>query len=316
MDNELQALYDSVNKAYQTTSNAPNIMQITPDPEIHSKTVEETSFLSFLRMKGREESANTSKVSFLEETPGNAASVIAETGDIPDYAVTAYTEYPETMRTIATGFKVSFMAQMGTTAADILQTEISRGYTLVNNKMDYLLLNGNSTTNELEFDSVWSDSDVNTVDNDGEALSEDNIDDLLTTIKGEGGSPDVIVTDSFVAKQLKKIAAPYRRYNDKIDIGLGFRVITYEALNGRELTILVDENVPTETTGSGSSATTEHAMLALDSSTIKIKTLLPPSLFDLPSSNLAYNKAVATFTVAHNLAPWKNGAITGIGAGE
>ena len=314
MDNELQALYDSVNKAYQTTSNAPNIMQITPDPEIHSKTVEETSFLSFLRMQNREEQVNTSKVSFIEETPGNTASVIAETGDIPDYAVTAYTEHPETMRTIATGFKVSFMAQMGTTARDILQTEISRGYTLVNNKHDYLLLNGDSTTNPLEFDKVWKD--VNTEDNDGAALTEDAIDDLLGEIKAEGGSPDVIVTDSFVAKQLKKIAAPYRRYNDKVDIGLGFRVITYESLNGRELTILVDENVPTTTKGSGASATTEHAMMAFDSSTLKIKTLLPPSLFDLPSSNLAYNKAVATFTVAHNLAPWKSGVITGIGAGE
>lgn len=312
MDNELKSLYESVNKAIQATTNAPNIMQITPDPEIHSKTVEETSFLSFLRMQNREEMVNTSKVSFLEETPGNTASVIAETANIPDYAITAYTEVAETMRTIATGFKVSYMAQMGTTAADILQTEISRGYTLVNNKMDYLLLNGNSTSNALEFDSVWSDSDVNTADLDGDALTEDNIDDLLGEIKNQGGSPDVIVTDSFVAKQLKKIAAPYRRYNDKIDIGLGFKVITYESLNGRELTILVDENVPTEGTG----ANETHAMLALDSSTIKIKTLLPPSLFDLPSSNLSYNKAVATFTVAHNLAPWKNGAITGIGAGE
>ena len=312
MDNELKSLYESVNKAIQATTNAPNIMQITPDPEIHSKTVEETSFLSFLRMQNREEMVNTSKVSFLEETPGNTASVIAETANIPDYAITAYTEVAETMRTIATGFKVSYMAQMGTTAADILQTEISRGYTLVNNKMDYLLLNGNSTSNALEFDSVWSDSDVNTADLDGDALTEDNIDDLLGDIKNQGGSPDVIVTDSFVAKQLKKIAAPYRRYNDKIDIGLGFKVITYESLNGRELTILVDENVPTEGTG----ASETHAMLALDSSTIKIKTLLPPSLFDLPSSNLSYNKAVATFTVAHNLAPWKNGAITGIGAGE
>jgi hypothetical protein len=180
--------------------------------------------------------------------------------------------------------------------------------------MDYLLLNGDSTTNALEFDKVWKE--VNTEDNDGAALTEDAIDDLLGEIKAEGGSPDVIVTDSFVAKQLKKIAAPYRRYNDKVDIGLGFRVITYESLNGRELTILVDENVPTTTKGSGASATTEHAMMAFDSSTLKIKTLLPPSLFDLPSSNLAYNKAVATFTVAHNLAPWKSGVITGIGAGE
>ena len=310
MDNELTSLYESVNKAIQATTNAPNIMQITPDPEIHSKTVEETAFLSFLRMKGREEAVDTSKVSFLEETPNNTASVIAETGDIPDYAVTSYTEVAETMRTIATGFKVSYMAQMGTTAKDILQTEISRGYTLVNNKMDYLLLNGDATNNALEFDKVWTDD--NEVDADGDALTEDNIDDLLTTIKGEGGSPDVIVTDSFVAKQLKKIAAPYRRYNDKVDVGLGFRVITYESLNGRELTILVDENMPVDTSGSDDT----HMLAAMDSSTIKIKTLLPPSLFDLPSSNLSYNKAVATFTVAHNLAPWKSGVITGIGAGE
>ncbi len=310
MDKELTSLYESINKAYQTTTNAPNIMQIEPDPEIHSKTVEETSFLSFLRMKGRESPANASKVSFLEETPTNAAATIAETGDIPDYAVTAYTEHVETMRTIATGFKVSFMAQMGTTARDILQTEISRGYTLVNNKVDYLLLNGDSSTNALEFDSIWGGSDVNTDDLNGDALTEDNIDDILGEIKNQGGSPDVIVTDSFVAKQLKKIAAPYRRYNDKVDVGLGFKVITYESLNGRELTILVDENMPTEGTG----ANETHAMLALDSSSISIKTLLPPSLFDLSSANLAYNKAVATFTVAHNNAEWKNGAITGIGA--
>ena len=303
-------LAEAVNKAYQTTTQQPNIMQIEVNDTIHSKTVEETSFLSYLRMKNCETPADASKVSFIEETPQNTAAAIGETANLPDYAVTSYEEHVDIMRTIATGFKVSYMAQMGTNFKDILQTEINRGYTLVNNLIDNMLLNGNSTSNALEFDKVWND--VNAADNDGDPLTEDNIDDILTTIKGEGGSPDVIVTDSFVAKQLKKIAQPYRRYNDKIDIGLGFRVITYESLNGRELAVLIDENMPVTGTG----ASEEHMMLALDSSTISIKTLLPPSLFDLPSSNLAYNKAIATFTVAHNLAPWKSGAITGIGASE
>lgn len=303
-------LAEAVTKAYQATTNAPNIMQIDVDDTIHSKTVEQTAFLSYLRMKGCETPSNGSKVSFIEETPTNTATAIAETANLPDYAVTSYEEHVETMRTIASGFKVSIMAQMGGNMKDILQTEINRGYILVNNLIDNMLLNGNSTNNALEFDAVWSD--VNATDNDGDALTEDAIDDMLTTISGEGGSPDVIVTDSFVAKQLKKIAAPYRRYNDKIDIGLGFRVVTYEGLDGKELAVLIDENMPV----SGTGANAEHTLLAVDSSTISIKTLLPPSLFDIPASNLAYNKAVATFTVAHNLAPWKSGAITGIGAGE
>ena len=303
-------LVDAVTKAYQTTTQQPNIMQIDVDDTIHSKTVEQTQLLSYLRMKGCETPSTGSKVSFIEETPTNTATAIAETANLPDYAVTTYTEHVDTMRTIATGFKVSYMAQMGGNMKDILQTEINRGYILVNNLIDNMLLNGNSTNNALEFDNIWND--VNADDIDGEALTEDALDTILTTVSGEGGSPDVIVTDSFVARQLKKIAAPYRRYNDKIDIGLGFRVVTYEGLDGKEMAVLIDENMPV--TGEGAAA--EHMLLALDSSTIGIKTLLPPSLFDIPASNLAYNKAIATFTVAHNLAPWKSGAITGIGAGE
>ena len=39
-----------------------------------------------------------------------------------------------------------------------------------------------------------------------------------------------------VVKQLKALVAPYRRFNDKVDIGLGtHRVITYESMMGTEL---------------------------------------------------------------------------------
>lgn len=310
LDFDASQLADAVTKAYQTTANQPNVMQIEVDETIHSKTVEETALLSTLRMKGCEKPTDAAKVSFIEETPNNTAAAIGEVDNLPDYAVTAYTEHPETMRVIASGFKVSFLSQMGGTMKDILQTEINRGYILVNNLIDNMLLNGNATNNPLEFDNIWNN--VSAVDAQGEALSEEIIDDAITTAKGNGGSPDILVTDSEGAKQLKKLAAPYRRYNDKIDIGLGHRVITYESIDGRELAVVVDEHMPV--TGTGDKAT--HMVLPLDSSSISIKTLLPPSIFDIPASNLAYNKAIATFTVARNCAPFKSAAITNIGKME
>ncbi|WP_040682696.1 SU10 major capsid protein, partial [Methanobrevibacter boviskoreani] len=100
--------------------------------------------------------------------------------------------------------------------------------------------------------------------------SEDVIDDMLTKIiDGNGGNVDCIVTTANVGKQLKKLAAPYRRYNDKIDIGLGHRVNTYESMNGSEIPILIDANLKSDATGNDS-------MLFVDSSTIEVRELMAP----------------------------------------
>lgn len=309
---ELGQLEQAVQKAVQSTSNQANAMAITYNDEIRMKTFEKAPFLTFLESRGRCTDVDTANVAFFKEAPTNTAAFIAETANIPDYAATTYTEVADRMKTIASGIKVSLMAQMGTDAVDLLQREIMRGYINIQNLTDKTLLEGDSSNSSNQFDSIFSDSDVNTDDLQGEETTLDDIDDMLTTIVDEkGGAPDCIITDHFVAKQLRALVAPYRRYNDKVDIGLGYRVTTYEGTNGKEIPILIDPNL------GYNESDDEHKLCFVDSSAIDVKYLMRPSLIDnLQAANLAYNQAVATFVTAMNVAPYTAGVIDGIGSGN
>ena len=128
---------------------------------------------------------------------------------------------------------------------------------------------------------------------------------LTSIIDGNGGVVDCIVTTNAVAKQLKKLVAPYRRFNDKIDIGLGHRVIAYEAPNGSEIPILIDSNL--------AQINSKDVMLFVDSSTIEVKRLLAPTLMtNLPTNKLGTKNAVVSFATANNIAEFRNGMIKGI----
>ena len=312
MNSELEVLRNAFAKAVQTTANQPNSMGITYDEEIQWKTFQYAPFLTYLESKGRCTDVSTANVAFYKETPANTAQFIAESADIPEYTATSYEEVPDRMKTLVSGIKVSKMAEMGTDYMDVLAREIERGYLKVENLTDKTLLDGDSSQagNPNSFNKIWKDA--NSDDLEGAEITEDDIDDMLNIIINEnGGHPDVIVTDAYVAKQLRAIVAPYRRYNDKIDIGLGHRVVSYESLDGIEIPIIVDKNLPFDSTSD------EHRLVALDSSTIDEKYLMRPSLVtDLPANNLAYNQAVVAYVTAMNTAPFKCGVIEGIGDGE
>ena len=309
MNPKMEQLRESLSKAIESTTNVAQGMGITYDDEILFKTFQYSPLLNVLDNKGRCIDVDTANVAFFKETPTNTASFINETENIPDFAVTAYEEVADRMKTIAEGISVSRMAQMGTDYADLLEREIQRAYFQVNSLIDETLLTGTGTTAAKNFKSVISATGVNTETASG-AITEDLVDDMLSTIIDEnGGHPDILVTDNFVAKQLKAIAAPYRRFNDKTDIGLGFRVSTYESPDGLEIPIVVDKNMPTASSGAS------HSLAVLDSSAIEVKFLMRPSLItDLPAQNLAYNQAVASYVTAMNIAPFKCGVISGITA--
>ena len=316
MNTEIEALRNALSKAVQTTANQPASMGITFREDIAWKTFQYAPFLTFLESKGRCSDVNTANVAFYKEAPTNTAAFINESEDIPEYSATAYDEVPDRMKTVVSGIKVSKMAEMGTDYMDVLEREIERGYMKVNNIIDTTLLGGAGTAAAKDFKTVCpltGDDKVNTAQAGGtEAgpITEDAIDDMLNVIINEnGGHPDCIVTDSFVAKQLRAIVAPYRRYNDKLDIGLGHKVVSYESLDGTEVPIIIDQNIPYTQTGD------KHNMFFIDTTTIDVKYLMRPSLVtDLPGNNLAFNQAVASFVTAMNVAPFKNGAITDITA--
>ena len=58
-------------------------------------------------------------------------------------------------------------------------------------------------------------------------------------------------------------------------------------------------------------------MSVIDSSTIEVRRLMPPTLItDLPVNKLAYKNVIATFLTCLNIGEFQDGLIVGIGDGE
>ena len=306
----LQKAYDDLKKdaRMMVTGDAPQSTQIQYSPDLKSKVFEKAPFFRFLESKGRvDDTFGSTYAGFYKETDASAASWLDENDDIPAANASSYQEAMSKMKTLIHPIDVSLMAQMGNNAIDILAKEIDKGFIKVTNELDSTLLQGTGTAAAKNFEGFTKQvtSNVETMDAD-EAINEDVIDDMLTEIiDGNGGTVDAIVTTNGVAKQLKKIVAPYRRYNDKIDIGLGHRVVAYEAPNGAEIPILIDSNLQ--------QVSNKDLMLFADSSTIEVKRLLPPTLMtNLPTNKLGTKNAVVSFATANVTAEFCNGMIKGI----
>lgn len=297
---------DELKKTFQQVSNYPNAMQIEYSDELKSKTFEKAPFLRFLESKGQVFDGKAALAGFFKETPGaNDVVFIDELEDIPSATAESIAEVTDKMKTIVAPIEVSMMAEMGNWTIDLLKRYQDKKFIEVNNKTDAALIEGTGSAGTKDFKGITSSITTHTVDNNGDPITESAIDDALEAVYNDGGNTDVIVCSYGVAKQLKAIVAPYRRYNDKIDIGLGHRVTSYESMFGTDIPILVDPNFDT----------TDGDKLALiDSSTIEVRRLMPPTLItDLPVNKLAYKNVIATFLTCQNIGEFHNAIITEIG---
>lgn len=301
---------NELKKTFQEVSDYPNSMQIEYSDVLKTKTFEKAPFLRFLESKGQVFDGKAALAGYFSETPGNDdTSFIDELDSIPAANKESISELTEKMKTIVAPIEVSMMAQMGNWNLDLLQRQTDKKFIRVNNKTDAALLEGLGTVASKQFKGITKSITTHTEDLNGDPITESVIDDMLEDITNDGGNPDVIVCSYGVAKQLKKIVAPYRRYNDKIDIGLGHRVTSYESMFGTDIPILVDGNF---------NVSTDNDKLAIiDSSTIEVRRLMPPTLItDLPVDKLAYKNVIAAFLTAINIGEFQDGLITGIGDGE
>lgn len=301
--NDTNKQLEDLRKAMQTSSNAPASMQVTYSPELQKRVFEKAPYFRFLESKGRvDDNFNSTYAAFYLKNSSGVSQFINEDDDIPAAVASSYEEKMEKMKTLIYPIDVSMLSQMGNNVVDLLQSEIDDGFIKVTNDLDNTLLQGKGGTSDKDFKGFVNQVTTNKETLSDEPITEDLIDDMLTDIiDGNNGTPDCIVTTYKVAKQLKKIVAPQRRYNDKVDIGLGHRVVTYEAINGAEIPILIDSNLEQE------------AMLFVDSATIEVKRLLAPTLLtDLPTNKLGTRDAIVSFVTAQNVAEYKNGLITGI----
>ena len=297
---------DELRKTYQQVSNYPNAMQIEYSDVLKTKTFEKAPFLRFLESKGQVFDGKAALAGYFKETPGvNDVAFIDELEDIPAATAESISEVTDKMKTIVAPIEVSMMAEQGNWTLDLLARYQEKKFIEVNNKTDLALLEGAGTAQAKDFKGITSTITTHTDNLSDAPITESDIDDMLEAIHNDGGNPDVIVCSYGVAKQLKAIVAPYRRYNDKIDIGLGHRVTSYESMFGTDIPILVDGNFDT---------TNGDTLAIIDSSSIEVRRLMPPTLItDLPTQKLAYRNVIAAFLTAQNIGEFHCGLITGVG---
>ena len=307
---ENSAELQELKKTFQQVSDYPDSMQIEYSDVLKTKTFEKAPFLRFLESKGQVFDGKAALAGYFAETPGNKdVAFIDELDDIPAANAESISEVKDKMKTIVAPIEVSMMAQMGNWKLDLLQRQIDKRFIEVNNKTDTALLEGAGTAAKKDFKGITKSITTHKEDLSGAAITESVIDDMLEDIVNDGGNPDCIVCSYGVAKQLKAIVAPYRRYNDKIDIGLGHRVTSYESMFGTDIPILVDGNFDV--------SQNDDKLAIIDSSTIEVRRLMPPTLIqDLPVNKLAYKNVIATFLTVLNIGEFQDGLITGIGDGE
>ena len=307
---ENSAELQELKKTFQQVSNYPDSMQIEYSDVLKTKTFEKAPFLRFLESKGQVFDGKAALAGYFAETPGNNdVAFIDELDDIPAANAESISEVKDKMKTIVAPIEVSMMAQMGNWKLDLLQRQIDKRFIEVNNETDTALLEGAGTAAKKDFKGITKSITTHTEDLSGAPITESVIDDMLEDIVNDGGNPDCIVCSYGVAKQLKAIVAPYRRYNDKIDIGLGHRVTSYESMFGTDIPILVDGNFDV--------SQNDDKLAIIDSSTIEVRRLMPPTLIqDLPVNKLAYKNVIATFLTVLNIGEFQDGLITGIGQEE
>lgn len=314
---EIMAKLDATNSelrelknTYQETADYPTSTQIEYTDVLKEKAFEKAPFFRFLESKGQvldNKAAYAGYFSVTEAT--NGASFIDELDDVPGAADESISELTEKMKTIVAPIEVSDLARLGNNKFDVLKRQIDRKFLDVLNLTDKTMTAGAGTAAAKDFKGIEKIISTHTVNLSSDKLSESVIDDLLRDIYNDGGYTDLMLVSPNVAKMLKALTAPYRRFNDSVDIGLGHRVFTYESLLGTQIPVIVTPNFTDPNKQSGATDT----LALIDSSSIELRRLLPPTLLNgLPTQKLATRNAIACFQTMICTGEFCNGIITGI----
>ena len=317
---EIMAQLDATNaelkelkNTYQETADYPVSTQIEYTDVLKEKAFEKAPFFRFLESKGQVLDNKAAYAGYFNVTESNmGASYIDELEDVPGASDEAISELTEKMKTIVAPIEVSDLARLGNTKFDVLKRQIDRKFLDVLNLTDQTMTAGAGTSAAKDFkgiEKIINTHKVNLATADDGKLSESVIDDMLRDIYNDNGFTDLMLVSPNVAKYLKAMVAPYRRFNDTVDIGLGHRVFVYESLLGTQIPVIVTPNFTDPNKQSGATDT----MALIDTSSIELRRLLPPTLLNgLPTQKLATRNAIAAFQTMICTGEFCNGLITGI----
>lgn len=318
---EIMAQLDATNaelkelkNTYQETADYPVSTQIEYTDVLKEKAFEKAPFFRFLESKGQVLDNKAAYAGYFNVTESaNGASYIDELEDVPGATDESISELTEKMKTIVAPIEVSDLARLGNTKFDVLKRQIDRKFLDVLNLTDQTMTAGLGTAAAKDFkgiERIITTHTENLSANNGDGkISESVIDDMLRDIYNDNGYTDLLLVSPNVAKYLKALTAPYRRFNDSVDIGLGHRVFTYESLLGTQIPVVVTPNF----TDPNKQSNPTDTMALIDTSSIELRRLLPPTILNgLPTQKLATRNAIAAFQTMICTGEFCNGLITGI----
>ena len=304
---------EELKRTYQETADYPTSTQIEYTDVLKEKAFEKAPFFRFLESKGQVLDNKAAYAGYFDVTEAaNGASFIDELDDVPGATDESISELTEKMKTIVAPIEVSDLSRLGNTKFDILKRQIDRKFLDVLNLTDATMTSGLGTAAAKDFkgiEKIISTHTLNASTSDDGKISESMIDDMLRDIYNDGGYTDLMLVSPNVAKYLKALTAPYRRFNDSVDIGLGHRVFTYESLLGTQIPVIVTPNF----TDPNKQSNPTDTLALIDSSSLELRRLLPPTLLQgLPTQKLAVRNAIAAFQTMICTGEFCNGLITGI----
>ena len=310
--NTTSAELEELKRTYQETADYPTSTQIEYTDVLKEKAFEKAPFFRFLESKGQVLDNKAAYAGYFNVTEAsNGASFIDELEDVPGAADESIAELTEKMKTIVAPIEVSDLARLGNTKFDVLRRQIDRKFLDVLNLTDATMTAGLGTAAAKDFKGIEKIITTHKEDlsSDDGKISESVIDDMLRDIYNDNGYTDLMLVSPNVAKYLKAMTAPYRRFNDSVDIGLGHRVFTYESLLGTQIPVIVTPNF----TDPNKQSNPTDTVALIDSSSLELRRLLPPTLLQgLPTQKLATRNAIAAFQTMICTGEFCNGLITGI----
>lgn len=312
--NTHSAELEELKRTYQETGDYPVSTQIEYTDVLKEKAFEKAPFFRFLESKGQVLNNKAAYAGYFDVTEAaNGAQYIDELQDVPDATKEQINELHDKMKVLVAPIEVSDLSRLGNTKFNIVQRQIERKFLDMLNQTDSTMTSGAGTAAAKDFKGIEKIITTHTENlsasgGDGK-ISESVIDDMLRDIYNDNGYTDLLLVSPNVAKYLKALTAEHRRFNDNVDIGLGHRVFTYESLLGTQIPVIVTPNF----TDPNKTSNPTDTMALIDSSSLELRRLLPPTLIQgLPTQKLAVRHVIAAFQTMICTGEFCNGLITGI----
>lgn len=285
-----------------TGGTAGAIMEVDIDNELEKLQFARAPFLKYLEGAGVATSTKSWKVEYKIKDRKQKASYIQQTDSIPEHDPSIFTDKSAEMSLAVYPIEIGDFVDSAETKIDVTQDEINDGILDISTVKNNTLFNGVGAPNK-DFKGILGQITTNKDSAGDNPLTEKMVDNTAEKIEEVGGSISALVTSPKVAGQLKDILYPNVRHIDKVELTLGFRVTAYNTPSGVDVPIITDSRI---------AADGIHRIGFIDNSSLRIKTLLEPTVVDLAKTKLASSKVIVNATTFFNRAEYHNGLLEDI----